>query len=113
MLPLLLSVAGTPLVKTPNPPPEIEPPELFVMLPPPARSTPAPLALAALMMPLLVTVPAPSRPDIDTNTAAPDRCARTVGDAAAFGEFDAAVFHTRNAAAVRYGARGSGNEDAE
>ena len=58
MLPLLLSVAATPLVNTPNPPPEIEPPELFVMVPPPAKSTPAPLALAALMLPLLVTVPA-------------------------------------------------------
>ena len=57
MLPLLLSVPRAPLVKTPNAPPEIDPPELFVMLPPPARSTPAPLALAALMLPLLVTVP--------------------------------------------------------
>ena len=57
MLPLLLTVARVPVVKTPNPPPEIDPPELFVMLPPPPRSTPAPVALAALMLPLLVTVP--------------------------------------------------------
>ena len=31
MLPLLLSVPGAPLVKTPNAPPEIDPPELFVI----------------------------------------------------------------------------------
>ena len=62
MLPLLLSVPATPLVKTPNAPPEIEPPELFVMLPPPAKSTPAPLAPTALMLPLLVSVPAPPVP---------------------------------------------------
>ena len=57
MLPLLLSVPRAPVVKTPNPPPEIDPPELFVMLPPLPRPTPAPLALAEMMLPLLVTVP--------------------------------------------------------
>ena len=56
MLPLLFSVPSAPVVKTPNALPEIDPPELLVILPPPARSTPAPLALAALML-LLVTVP--------------------------------------------------------
>jgi hypothetical protein len=54
----LISVAIVPVVKTPKPPPEIETPELFVTASPPPGSTPVPVALAALMMPLLVTVPA-------------------------------------------------------
>ena len=57
--------------------------------------------------------PCPSGSDIDANAAALDRCAGAVGDAATFGELDAAVFCTRNAAAVRDGAGGSGDEDAE
>ena len=43
---------------TPNQLPLIEPVELFVTLPPPARSAPAPLVPMALMLPLLVSVPA-------------------------------------------------------
>ena len=44
--------------KTPVVLPVIEPPALFVRLPPPARSTPVLMAAVPAMLPLFVTVPA-------------------------------------------------------
>ena len=58
MLPLLVTAPPAPVTKTPNELPEIDPVELFVTLPPSARSMPALPVPLALMLPLLVTVPA-------------------------------------------------------
>ena len=56
--PLLVIVPEAPVTKTPNHLPEMDAAELFVTLPPSARSIPPlPVALA-LMLPLFVTVPA-------------------------------------------------------
>ena len=58
MLPVLVTVPAAPVTKTPNELPETDPVELFVTLPPSARSMAALPVPVALMLPLLVTVPA-------------------------------------------------------
>ena len=58
MWPLFVTVPAAPVTKTPNPPPLTDPVELFVSVPPSARSMPAPLVPLALTRPLFVTVPA-------------------------------------------------------
>ena len=57
MLPLFDTVPNAFVVKMPFRPPEIDPPELLVTLPPPASSTPVPAVPLAVMLPLFVTAP--------------------------------------------------------
>jgi hypothetical protein len=56
MLPWFVTLPLAPVTKTPNELPEIDPVELFVMLPPASISAPAPAV--ALMLPALLSVAA-------------------------------------------------------
>ncbi len=57
MEPLFVTTPVVPVTKTPKSWPETEPPDALLKLPPPLNSTPAPVVVAAVMLPALLTVP--------------------------------------------------------